>query len=1057
LGHSNKSNARVGLFALAQSRLGPGFSRGASALNIVTKAHVFYTQHGLWRTLLRATERLTNVRLLPVPQVMRSDGRATTILNANCSAHERRVAHVTPGSVVVQPLGVHFDEIFEIELRLELSPVFQSGAAVLVSEKGEEIYREMIEPQRLRNGTYSILFDKALAIPDAARLRLLVWNSGRRGALTLGLATDFDGQLTAALQHPVPHANGADLASLAGEGSALRAPLALRVAGRSSSEHATYHRAPIPRVWQAPAIEVKGVYASGLDPAAMFQTGKRLKEATVDAIRFDDSPRDATSVLLLGVRTEAQQARELVSAARRRFIPVVAVLNGEPPVNANDAEVRSVGAAQLVQWADLVLVKRQEDVNRLTPRQRAVRACPEGARAWINAVREWLPAYRRQILPRFSIVTILYNKAAGLAPVLHSYFLQNYEGEFEVVFVDDASPDDSAAVVERIFAEARTAGQYARLPSYKLIRNPRNMGNCVSRNIGLAQASGDIAVVIDADCMLNRDFLRRHAQAHSFGDTDVVIGPLNIETENEDPLRCLQALEAQPSQAARRTQLQDEFNRTSFVNCITRNFSIRTSLIEPEFFDPAFSYTADPSSGFGWEDVEMGYRVYKRGLRIKYVSDAFSIHITHDPAVADKLKPVRSARNFRRLLEKHPDLRHEARQWVRQTTKSLRQWFEAVQVEPSEDLKAVETLVPPVSEPAPPLPRKAGRRPGKLNVLTYRWHVPHQYELYKLGHDFSLVRDLGTSLTATWELRHRPLPDNARFISRASIRESDFDLAIVHFDENVLSWENCNGILGEEWGAAFRWFMENVKLPKIAICHGTPQFYGQYNPTYETDQLQVIEPARQRLVDYLGDTLVICNSHQAQREWGFRRSRVIWHGFDPTEFPPATYERGILSPLGPLVFSRPHYRGYFLYKKVFADFPAEFAPSALSVPDPCPLYHGNQFARWKYRNYVDEIRRYSVYFNPTQRSPMPRARAEPMMCGVATVSAKNHDVDMFIQNGVNGFYSEDPQELREQLLFLSKNPVAAKSVGAAGRRTAIDLFNVDRYLADWRSLIHAGA
>ena len=52
---------------------------------------------------------------------------------------------------------------------------------------------------------------------------------------------------------------------------------------------------------------------------------------------------------------------------------------------------------------------------------------------------------------------------------------------------------------------------------------------------------------------------------------------------------------------------------------------------------------------------------------------------------------------------------------------------------------------------------------------------------------------------------------------------------------------------------------------------------------------------------------------------------------------------------------------------------------------------------------------------------------------------------------------EDAQELREQLLFLSRNPIAAKTLGAAGRRTAIDLFNVDRYLADWRGVIHAGA
>src|SRR6185436_12930043 len=119
---------------------------------------------------------------------------------------------------------------------------------------------------------------------------------------------------------------------------------------------------------------------------------------------------------------------------------------------------------------------------------------------------------------------------------------------------------------------------------------------------------------------------------------------------------------------------------------------------------------------------------------------------------------------------------------------------------------------------------------------------------------------------------------------------------------------------------------------------------------------------------------------------------------------------GILSPLGELVTSRPHYRGYFLYQKVFAQFPLEFAPSTLRVPDPSPLYGGNQFAKAKFRNYTDEIRRFSVYFNPTLRSPMPRARGEPMMCGVVTVSARNHDVDMFIKNGVNGFYSEDAEE-----------------------------------------------
>ncbi len=494
-------------------------------------------------------------------------------------------------------------------------------------------------------------------------------------------------------------------------------------------------------------------------------------------------------------------------------------------------------------------------------------------------------------------------------------------------------------------------------------------------NRGIASASGDVIVVTDGRQVMDADFVRAHAQAHSYGDCDAVVGPA---LPNVSP------------------------NLGSFLNTRCGNFSIRANALDGPLF-------ADDAPDVLWAGIEMGYRLYRRGLRVKYTSDAVS---AGPPAVPDP----QGAKWF---LERHPDAAEEGG-------------------------AALRALA------APPAPRSA----RKLRVLTYRWHVAHQYELYKLGHHFDLVADLPTLSTNRWDLRQRPLPGNAQFIPKAAVKPADYDLAIVHFDENVLSPENSNGVLGPYWGHAFRYLMEEVEVPKIAICHGTPQFHGQYTPGYDKpDLLQVIEPARRKLVEYLKDTLVICNSHQAQTEWGFRRSKVIWHGFDPTEFPPATYEKGILSPLGPAVSARPHYRGYYLYQQVFADFPAQYAPSTLSVPDPSPLYAGNQFAIWKFRNYVDAIRRYAVYFNPTLRSPMPRARGEAMMCGLVTVSADNHDVDRFIRNGVNGFYSRDPGELREQLLFLCRNPDAAQRMGREGRRTALKTFHVDRYLEDWRETI----
>jgi hypothetical protein len=36
-----------------------------------------------------------------------------------------------------------------------------------------------------------------------------------------------------------------------------------------------------------------------------------------------------------------------------------------------------------------------------------------------------------------------------------------------------------------------------------------------------------------------------------------------------------------------------------------------------------------------------------------------------------------------------------------------------------------------------------------------------------------------------------------------------------------------------------------------------------------------------------------------------------------------------------------------------------------------------------------------------------------------------------------------------------RNPAAAREIGAAGRRTALDIFNIDRYLEDWRAVIQS--
>ena len=670
-------------------------------------------------------------------------------------------------------------------------------------------------------------------------------------------------------------------------------------------------------------------------------------------------------------------------------------------------------------------------------------------RTW-ETIKELIKYYTGKKLPKFSVISVLYGKEKEIVHFLESFMQQTYPGELEIIFVDDKSPDDSEKTISNYINEIKSVNSSIHSPQVYIYQNEQNCGNCISRNRGISRASGDIIVVIDSDCIVNKDFLAAHAAAHILDDCDAVIGPFNIETNGRDPVRTLKKYESEPNRVQEDCILQDPLNPFSFLNCVTRNFSIKKQFITGDLFDPIFSYSVDPESGFGWEDIDMGYSLYKKGGRIKFITGAFSLHISHCSSVVEKTKPLRSLLNFRRLFDKHHELIFVARRWAIDTYQKICSWLESNGLPANHDKENLDNKFQRFLDS--PYHIKNNRR---LKILTFRWHCPHQYELYKLPYDFTLVTGLTDGFTNNWGYEQRPLRGNACMKHINDVNVAEYDLAILHFDENVLAPENTNGVISSDWGANFKWFIEHLKIPMVGICHGTPQFYGQYTLDYNGhDLMQVIEKERLRLVNFLGDILVICNSYQAQREWMFKKSKVIWHGFDPTEFPSALYNKGILT-IGKAMKERPHYRGYYVFLKTFENFPEELLPDSLSVPEPHMLYEENTnlYAYAKFRNYVDNIRQYSIYFNPTLRSPMPRCRGEAMVCGLAQVSTNTHDVELFIKNGQNGFYSNDPQELREYLLYLLKNPDKCRKIGMAGRLLAMDIFNHDRYLFEWDEIL----
>jgi len=106
-----------------------------------------------------------------------------------------------------------------------------------------------------------------------------------------------------------------------------------------------------------------------------------------------------------------------------------------------------------------------------------------------------MPSWR--YLPGVSIVVPAYNEQAGIAATVTSLLASEYNGDFEVVVVDDGSTDATAAIVTHLG-----------LPGVRLIRQA-NGGKPAALNHGIAVARHDILVLVDGDTVFQTDTLAR--------------------------------------------------------------------------------------------------------------------------------------------------------------------------------------------------------------------------------------------------------------------------------------------------------------------------------------------------------------------------------------------------------------------------------------------------------------------------------------------------------------------------------------------------------------------
>jgi len=215
------------------------------------------------------------------------------------------------------------------------------------------------------------------------------------------------------------------------------------------------------------------------------------------------------------------------------------------------------------------------------------------AAAFANAP---FPPDVRKTWPRVSVVVCAYNAADTLDDNLQSLEKLTYP-DYEIVLVNDGSKDRTAEI----------ARQYTKV---RVVDTP-NQGLSAARNVGLAEATGEIVAYTDADTRVDPDWLTFLVQPFLHSDVVASGGP-NVVPPDDPPIaQCIARAPGGPTHV-----LLDDRIAEHVPGC---NMAFRRdALLAIGGFNPIYLRAGD--------DVDVCWRLQARGWKIGFASSALVWH-----------------------------------------------------------------------------------------------------------------------------------------------------------------------------------------------------------------------------------------------------------------------------------------------------------------------------------------------------------------------------------------------------------------------------------------------
>jgi glycosyltransferase involved in cell wall biosynthesis len=235
-----------------------------------------------------------------------------------------------------------------------------------------------------------------------------------------------------------------------------------------------------------------------------------------------------------------------------------------------------------------------------------------------------------------SVIIPTYNRKETLLRCLQHYELQSFPlDRFEIIVVDDGSTDGTWEMLNEFQGKLK-----CRLSCHR----KENGGPGPARNLGIRNAAGEVLLIIGDDIFPDVNLLSEHFAWHSERYPDDNAGGLGFVTWDENPPASpfMIWLERGYQNAYHLIHHQEEVHwRFSY----TGNISLKRAFLEGtrEWFD-------ERRLSYGYEDIEWGYRLQKKGFRLFYNENAIGYH-HHWQTMEHSLKRAQQLGRSAKLLQ----------------------------------------------------------------------------------------------------------------------------------------------------------------------------------------------------------------------------------------------------------------------------------------------------------------------------------------------------------------------------------------------------------------------